>query len=62
MRQTGASQSSEGEVQQAPKKRKLNAIGRPKGSINKAKLSSGPAAPNSSILDFNYLSSQMPQV
>ena len=60
MRQTGASQS-EGGVLEAPKKRKLNSIGRPKGSINKAKTLGGPAASNSSILDFNFSPSQAPQ-
>jgi hypothetical protein len=59
MRQTGASQS--GGVLEAPKKRKLNSIGRPKGSINKAKTLGGPAASNSSILDFNFSPSQAPQ-
>jgi hypothetical protein len=60
-RPAGASQISEVEALEAPKKRKLNPIGRPKGSLNKAKTLSGTAASNSSILDFNFPPSQTPQ-
>jgi len=46
-------------VLEAPKKRKLNPIGRPIGAVNKAKTLSGPArANNSSILDFTFTTSQ----
>jgi hypothetical protein len=48
----------EGEALEAPKKRKLNPIGRPKGSINKAKTLNIFSALNSSILDFNFSPSQ----
>ncbi len=61
VRLSGASQASEVEALEAPKKRKLNPIGRPKGSLNKAKTLSGSAAPNSSILDFTFSPSQTSQ-
>jgi hypothetical protein len=50
---------TEGEVLEAPKKRKLNAIGRPKGAINKVKTLSGTVS-NSSILDFTFSPFQTP--
>ena len=57
MRLTGAAQGN-GEAPEAPKKRKLNPVGRPIGAVNKAKTLGGSAGANSSILDFNFTSSQ----
>jgi hypothetical protein len=57
----GVAQMAAEEALEMPKKRKLNSIGRPKGSTNKAKIPNGFATSNSSILDFNFLLSQAPQ-
>ena len=57
----GTSQTMEVEALEAPKKRKLNTIGRPKGSVNKAKTLNTSAAMNGSILDFNFSASQTSQ-
>jgi hypothetical protein len=57
MRLSGASQGME-EALDAPKKRKLNPIGRPKGSINKTKTLSSSASANNSILNFNFTPNQ----
>jgi hypothetical protein len=50
------------EALEAPKKRKLNPIGRPKGSVNKAKTLSSSAEANNSILNFNFTPSQTQHV
>jgi hypothetical protein len=57
MRPSGASQSNE-DASDAPKKRKLNPIGRPIGAVNKAKALGGLTSANNSILNFNFTSSQ----
>ena len=61
MRQPGASQSVGEEALEAPKKRKLNAISRPKGLINKTKTLGGSSTSNSSILDLFSLTGQTSQ-
>jgi hypothetical protein len=60
MRLSSTSQDIEIAVEalEAPKKRKPNPVGRPKGSVNKVKALSGSAGANGSILDFNFTPSQ----
>ena len=61
MHPLGVTLTSEGEVQEALKKRRLNPISYPYSSLNKAKSLSKTTTTNSSILDFNFSLSQISQ-